>query len=338
MAPLGFFYGLQPCWWSADGLYKVYVSTEMLAGAYIAGQFYDEDVAALQLQQATLFFAPLIRRWLKRRSEREAHYSSADPFSAEFLECDRRNFHIQRTNVLYIRLLRRRALWTPFNAGSVEVKLVDGPARRLILVNDQNADEILGLLKAFYPLTEAIGKPAWWQCSVARFISDGQMVTEFCSRKHRYRFDGDGLQESNHNGEIVTLIPWSHIDKVKGSTIRQTSGQAIRIRLAPAWQRSFAREFSSAWRTHCPDAWRGNRLRALRELRRWFWLWLPLLFLSPVCLLYLVNWLPRGQAQPDPAMYRLAVFTGGLAVLSWLFDLCYLRGQAERIDQVNCPD
>jgi hypothetical protein len=122
-----FFYGLEPGWLSSDRLYKVYVSQNMLAGAYVAGQFYDGAAAARQLQQAIVLFWPLVRRGLKRRSEREAHYDSSDPFSAEFLHCDSRNFQVSRSDCIGIRLLRKRSFWVPVNAGTIEINWSAAP-------------------------------------------------------------------------------------------------------------------------------------------------------------------------------------------------------------------
>ena len=153
-----FFQGLQPCWLSSDRLYRIYVSDKLLSGAYIAGQFYDERSAYLQLQQAAIFFRPFIRRCLARRQEREALYDSSDPLSPQLFEQDSRNFQIDRSEVARTHLRRRRSLWTPFNAGVLEVTLFDGSVRRFILVGEQQADEVLDLLRKFDPGIEESGK------------------------------------------------------------------------------------------------------------------------------------------------------------------------------------
>jgi hypothetical protein len=153
-----FFYGLQPCWLSSDRLYRIYVSDKILAGAYIAGQFHDERSAALQLQQAAIFFRPFVRRCLARRQEREALYDSCDPLSPQLLEQDQRNFQIERWDVTRTHLRRKRSLWTPFNDGVVEVTRFDGSTRRFILIGEQRADDVLDLMKTFDPGIEVSGK------------------------------------------------------------------------------------------------------------------------------------------------------------------------------------
>jgi hypothetical protein len=158
MRVLGFFEGLQPCWLSSDRVYRIYVSDKLLSGAYIAGQFFDERSAYLQLQLAAVFFRRFVRRCLARRQEREALYDSSDPLSPQLLEQDPRNFQIDRSEVARTRLRRNRSLWTPFNAGVVEVTLFDGSIRRLILVGEQQADEVLDLLRKFDPGIEESGK------------------------------------------------------------------------------------------------------------------------------------------------------------------------------------
>ncbi len=154
-----FFYGLQSNWWW-DRLYRIYVSDKMLAGAYIAGQIYDEQSAAIQLQKADLFFRPLVRRWLAQRQEREALYDAVDPFSRLLLHHDLRNFQIWRSDVARTRFRRNPSLWTLCgNVGAVELKLRDGKTWLFILVGDQQPDEILRIMQRFDAAIEAAGKP-----------------------------------------------------------------------------------------------------------------------------------------------------------------------------------
>src|SRR5262249_50669798 len=120
LQPERFFYGLQRRWLSSDRLYRVYVCDKMLAGAYIAGQLYDEQSAALQLQQLALFLRPLVWRRLEQRRERETLYDSVDPFGPSLLGHDQRNFQIVRSDVARTRFRRNRSLWCPFNVGRVE--------------------------------------------------------------------------------------------------------------------------------------------------------------------------------------------------------------------------
>lgn len=158
-----FFYGLQAHWLSRDRLYRVYVSDKMIAGAFIAGQIYDERLAALMFQSLTLLFRPLIRHCLARRQEREAFYDTVDPFGPDFLDLDPRNFQLQRTDVARTWFRRNRNWHMPFNLGTVELELLDRTKRRFILLEKQEPEAVLQLMRTFDPATEATGKPNPWQ-------------------------------------------------------------------------------------------------------------------------------------------------------------------------------
>jgi len=149
-----FFYGLQPRWTSGDRLYRVHVSSEMMAGASIAGQFYDEESAFHQLQHFSVFVLPLIRRGVARRWEREAFYDGIDPFGPALLEQDARNFQLRRSEVARTRFRKKRSLWTPLNVGVVVLECLDGTTRRFILVGDQEPDAVLELIQVFDPDVE----------------------------------------------------------------------------------------------------------------------------------------------------------------------------------------
>lgn len=131
----------------------------MLAGAHVAGQFYDQRSAALQLQQLGPFLPPPVRRYLARRREQESLYDSFDPFGPELLWKDPRNFQIPLSALARTRFQRNRSLRAPFNVGVVELELVDGTKRRLILVRDQEPDAILELVRRFDPATVVTGTP-----------------------------------------------------------------------------------------------------------------------------------------------------------------------------------
>jgi hypothetical protein len=154
-----FFYGLQPRWLTWDRLYRVYVSDQMIAGAYIAGDLYDEQAAALKLQQLHLFLRLLVRRLLAQRREREARYDDLDPFAPSLLDHDPRNFQLSRSDVTRTRFRRNRSLWAAYNVGVVELELLDGTTRRLILVGDQEPEAVLELMRRFDPAIEVTGKP-----------------------------------------------------------------------------------------------------------------------------------------------------------------------------------
>jgi hypothetical protein len=157
--PAMFFYGLQPHWLSWDRLYRIYVCDKMLAGAYIAGQLYDQQSATLQLQQLRLFLGPLVRRRLAQRHERETMYDTVDPFATSLLDYDHRNFQVERSDVAGTRFRRKRSLWAPFNVGVVEIETLDGATQRFILVGDQEQEKVLELMRIFDPAIEVTGTP-----------------------------------------------------------------------------------------------------------------------------------------------------------------------------------
>jgi hypothetical protein len=154
-----FFYGLRPRWWSWDRFYRIYVGDRTIAGAYVAGQFYDHVSAAVQLQQLRGLAQPFVRKLMTRRRDREVRYDCIDPFGPSLLDQDPRNFQWQRSDVVRTRFRRNRSRWTPFNVGSVEFDLRDGTSRRFILAGDQPPDRILDLIRRFDPDVEVLGKP-----------------------------------------------------------------------------------------------------------------------------------------------------------------------------------
>lgn len=160
--PAPFFYGLQGHWLSRDRLYRVYVGDQMLAGAYVAGQVYDEQVAALQFQQAFFLLRPWVRRWLEQRQKREKLYDGIDPFTPAFLDLDARNFQLPRTDVQQVHFRRNRSWHMPYNVGSVEITLLDGTRRRFILLDQQDPEAVLQRLRQFAPDLEVTGKLTPW--------------------------------------------------------------------------------------------------------------------------------------------------------------------------------
>jgi hypothetical protein len=157
--PNGFFYGLQPHWLSPDRLYRIYIGDRIIAGAYVAGQFYDHQSATVQLQQLGWILRPMIRRLMARRQDREACYDALDPFDPSFLDHDPRNFHFMRTDIARTRFRRNRSYWTPFNVGVVEFELLDGMNRRFILAGDQQPESVLEIMRRVDPAVEVSGKP-----------------------------------------------------------------------------------------------------------------------------------------------------------------------------------
>lgn len=153
------FYALQTRWLGPDRLFKVFVSPQRLAFAYVAGQIYDRRSASMQLQQLNLLLFPLVRRWLKNREEREKRFSAENVFGSGFLRLDERNFCVERRDVSRVRINWRRSLLATVNAGTVTITARDTPERRFILVGDQVPDEVLAGVKVFWPWVETTGTP-----------------------------------------------------------------------------------------------------------------------------------------------------------------------------------
>ena len=144
------FYGLDPQWFKADRLYRIYITHDCLCGAYIAGQIYDEQSAAIQLQSFRFLLSGVLKRTIECRKEREDRYDAMVPAGESFLGEDKRNFRIDRHQVVRITVKRNRSLWTPLNVGTVRIEFGDGSNRRFILVGDQDADVIADSMKRFF--------------------------------------------------------------------------------------------------------------------------------------------------------------------------------------------
>tara|TARA_R110001592_G_scaffold27741_9_gene102502 strand:+ start:45463 stop:46179 length:717 start_codon:yes stop_codon:yes gene_type:complete len=153
-----YFYALEPRWFRRDRHYRIYLMPDRLCGAYIAGQIFDEQSAAIQLQTFYLFFRYFVKRTLKKRKDREARYDSMDLTENSILQEDDRNFHIDRRQVVSIAVNRKHSFWTPINVGTVKIELTDGSVRRFILIQHQNADQIAKELSLFSPDTDISGK------------------------------------------------------------------------------------------------------------------------------------------------------------------------------------
>jgi hypothetical protein len=153
------FYALQPRWLASDRLFKVFVSAQRLAFAYIAGQVYDRESASLQLQQLSGLLAPLVRRWIRNRDDREQRYTPDVVFGSRFVELDARNFYVEKGEVGRVEIDWRRSLWAPINAGTVTITRRDTTVRRFILVGEQVPDEVLHAVRAFWPCVVAKGAP-----------------------------------------------------------------------------------------------------------------------------------------------------------------------------------
>lgn len=129
----------------------------MLAGAWIAGQVYDEE-AAHKFQELYFLLFPLVRRWLARRREREGLYDSIDPFGPELLEHDRRSFQIRRSEVAWTRFQRNRSLHATSNVGVFELGRLGVKKMKFILTGDQQPDRVLELPLRFDRVIEVTGK------------------------------------------------------------------------------------------------------------------------------------------------------------------------------------
>lgn len=154
--PVPAFYGLEPKWVSSDRLFKIYITGDALYGAYVAGQFYDAEIAAAVLSVFYFVFYGRIQRGIRRRHELGRLYDRVVHTPAELLAQDERNFCIQRTDLFAMTLRRRRSLWTPDNRGALHVELADGSRRRFLLVEKQDPDRVAVLLERFWPTLEVL--------------------------------------------------------------------------------------------------------------------------------------------------------------------------------------
>jgi hypothetical protein len=328
MAVLGSFYGLESRSLTSDRLYKIFVSEQMLACAYVAGQFYDEGAAARQLQSAGIFMWPLVRKWLAQRKEREQLYDSEDPFSPLFLHLDPRNLQITRSDLIQIRLDRRLLsgkVRGVLNAGSITVTLENQSFRKWILVNDQNTDDVLALLQKFWPDTETIGTSP---VTVTRSATEAGEVLEYSNRRRRYRLDDLGIWECDLTGEPLRFIDWADLRSIRPEKFCSASGLAIRVKLPPPWHKTFFRQVEQRWHIKCPPAWEQDQLRRAVVIRRVFRIWLPLFFWA----LPLIAWLPclalgfpPQAAQLELTAFRTTIMAGVITVLCWSFDFFVLR-------------
>lgn len=159
MAETPTFSGLNPRWYKADQLYRLYVTPDLLCGAYVAGQIRDQQTAALQLQALQLFLGRYIRGLLQRRADLEAKYANMDPCGESFLAADTRNFQIHRRDVVKCTIIHKRRLWTPNNTGTLYVTLASGKRWQFILVGDECATYVGEILRVFCTSIEEIGDP-----------------------------------------------------------------------------------------------------------------------------------------------------------------------------------
>lgn len=154
-----YFYGLEPRWFGANRLYKIFVTRDVLFGAYVAGQFYDNATAAVQLHALLIFLRSWVGRLLKLRAVREARYNEIDLAGPEFLAEDARNFRFERTRVLNITVNRRRCwFWALDSVGDLVVEFCTGERRRFVLVESQDIDAIGEMLRSFHPEAATIGE------------------------------------------------------------------------------------------------------------------------------------------------------------------------------------
>jgi hypothetical protein len=153
-----YFFGLEPNWFTRDRLFMVFVTRDALSGAYVAGQFYDEGVARLQLQQLAPLLGWWVRRLVAQRKLREQEYAAINPLSGDFLNKDRRNFCIFSKQLLDVTVRRKPSLWAPNSVGTVRVTLATGEIKKLILIAGQNPDALATMLGRVCPDTKVEGK------------------------------------------------------------------------------------------------------------------------------------------------------------------------------------
>ena len=146
------FYALQPCWWTLDRFYKIYVTDDALYGAVLTGQVFDEDSASMFIV-ATSILAPLTKPWadrlVKRRREREEKYDRMDPTSQDFLKEDKHNFSILKNDLFKVEVNKKsKTLWTGglSVSGILQLTTHDMRTRRFILVASQDAYSVRAMI------------------------------------------------------------------------------------------------------------------------------------------------------------------------------------------------
>jgi hypothetical protein len=329
MPVLGSFYGLQARALKSDRLYKIYVSEQALACAYIAGQFYDENAAARQLQSAGIFLAPLVRKWLNQRQALEQRYDAEDPFSALLLHQDPRNLQIIRSDVVQVwldrRLLRGRLRGMP-NAGSVTVELANKSRVRWFLIHDQNPDDVMALLRKFWPDAQVIGKPP---ITIQRDKAEAGDIVEFGTGNQRFRLDGEGIWQLDPSGKTVCFIDWQDLRSIGRDKIIPKLGRSIRVQLPQPWQQTFLEEANQKWRGNSFAAWKAEKVRNAALGRRLIRFWIPLGWWT----ILLVSWVPRlafginRQANQNWNAVGAVVIVSIITVVCWSVDFFYLRKQ-----------
>ncbi|MBX9792132.1 MAG: hypothetical protein K2Y37_24675 [Pirellulales bacterium] len=158
--PPKFFYAVEPRAFTADRTYRVYVSEQQLAGAWIAGQVRDADSVRRVLGQygwLAGFFETFVARKLGARRARETFYDSVDPFEAGFLAQDAKNFLVQRSDVHRMRFRFKATVQMPLDVGVVEYRLLDGHKRKLILAGNHDPQHVVESLRLFFPAMEISG-------------------------------------------------------------------------------------------------------------------------------------------------------------------------------------
>ncbi len=143
-----FFYANRTRWLWGDQYFKIYVSTDVLAGAYIAGQF--AEPRSIKAQYGWVI-QPYADQCLLKRLHREARYEDCDPFSTSFLELDSRNFHILRSDVDSVVVSKAPSLFYQTSVGTVAIQTHSGSDHKLILLGEQSFDRVLKALSVFAP-------------------------------------------------------------------------------------------------------------------------------------------------------------------------------------------
>jgi hypothetical protein len=140
------FYGLQGRWTGFDRLFKLFVTRDGIAGAYVAGQVYDEASGAAQLVNPARVAGPLMAMWVRRlirkRAERELMYDAIQPGSAEFMAADSRNFLLNKSDIEQAVLKSKRSLWASVNCGTVTFQLWSGKRLKFVLAGEQDLTQI----------------------------------------------------------------------------------------------------------------------------------------------------------------------------------------------------
>lgn len=106
------FYGLEPRWWGWDRYYRFMVTNRWVAGAWVAGQFFDRRSMEQQLGLLVELPPFWVRSLENKRWRQEETASRIDPATEAFLRLDHRNFREDLTGLKEVVLNRHSSMYS----------------------------------------------------------------------------------------------------------------------------------------------------------------------------------------------------------------------------------